>query len=152
MSTPFTHQFRVRYAEVDPQAVVFNSRYLEYADLVITEFWRTIGLHFSGEDALEFHVVKAEVEYIQPIRLDEMVEGRAFTSKIGNSSLTTQIELWGTGDTGRSQGAADLRARITLVNVHVDLESGKPLPIPAHARASLEQSLPSQTANPAENI
>jgi len=27
-SFPFVHRFRVRYAEVDPQSVVFNARYL----------------------------------------------------------------------------------------------------------------------------
>ena len=35
MADPFSHRFRVRYSEVDPQAVVFNSRYLEYADVVV---------------------------------------------------------------------------------------------------------------------
>lgn len=139
MTTPFTHQFRVRYAEVDLQSVVFNSRYLEYADLMITEYWRDIGLHFAegidrandGVGNLEFHVVKAEVTFAKPIRCDEIVEGRAATEKVGNSSVTTRIELWGTGD------EADLRATIFLVHVHVDLESGKPVPIPDFARAIL---------------
>ena len=31
---------RVRYAEIDAQRVVFNSRYLEYFDIGITEYWR----------------------------------------------------------------------------------------------------------------
>jgi acyl-CoA thioester hydrolase len=127
----FTHQFRVRYAEVDPQSVVFNSRYLEYADLIITEFWRSIGLHFAGEDALEFHVVRAEVQYLKPIRADEIIDGRAITSRLGNSSVDTSITLHGTG------GDDDLRAIIDLVHVHVDLESGRATPIPATARRVL---------------
>ena len=128
MSAPFTHRFRVRYSEVDPQSVVFNSRYLEYADLIITEFWRTLDVHFSGEEALEFHVVKAVVEFIQPIRADEEIDGEAETVRVGNSSVGTEIRLLGIG------GADDLRARIELVHVHVDLESGKPIPVPDHAR------------------
>lgn len=128
MSAPFTHRFRVRYSEVDPQSVVFNSRYLEYADLIITEFWRTLDVHFSGEEALEFHVVKAVVEYIQPIRADEEIDGEAETVRVGNSSVGTEIRLLG------MNGADDLRARIELVHVHVDLESGKPIPVPDHAR------------------
>ncbi|MEP2735071.1 MAG: thioesterase family protein [Erythrobacter sp.] len=142
----FSHTFRVRYAEVDPQAVVFNARYLEYADLVVTEFWRDIGLHFSGEGALEFHVVRAEVDFIQPIRADELVEGRATTARIGSSSVTTEIELWGTGkgrDRHGIEPKADLRARMTLVNVHVDLETGKPMPIPDSARTALQPKLES---------
>ena len=128
MSAPFTHRFRVRYSEVDPQSVVFNSRYLEYADMIITEYWRTLDVHFSGEEALEFHVVKAVVEFIQPIRADEEIDGEAETVRVGNSSVGTEIRLLGIG------GADDLRARIELVHVHVDLESGKPIPVPDHAR------------------
>jgi acyl-CoA thioester hydrolase len=131
MPDAFSHTFRVRYAEVDLQSVVFNSRYLEYADLIITEYWRTIGLHFAGEEALEFHVVRAEVDFTQPIRADEMVEGRAVTTRIGSSSVTTQIDLLGAE--GRDQ-----RAQIVLVHVHVDLETGKPIPIPDAARAVLQ--------------
>lgn len=124
----FTHRFRVRYAEVDPQAVVFNSRYLEYADLVITEFWRAAGIHFTGDGALEFHVARAVVDYRKPLRADEEVDAHARVSRFGTSSMTTLIELHGAG-------GDDLRATIELVHVHVDLESGRPQPIPEAVRA-----------------
>ena len=32
----FSTRFRVRYAEIDGQRIVFNSRYLEYADVAVT--------------------------------------------------------------------------------------------------------------------
>ncbi len=134
MSEAFTYTFRVRYAEVDLQSVVFNSRYLEYADMILTEYWREAGLHFIGEEALEFHVVRAEVDFIRPIRADELIEGRARTVRIGSSSITTEMELCGEG------GLEDLRARIHLVHVHVDLETGKPMAVPREARAALGQS------------
>ena len=136
MTQPFRFRFRVRYSEVDPQSVVFNSRYLEYADLIITEYWREAGLHFTGEGALEFHVVKAVVDFVQPIRADEVVEGRARTARIGNSSVSTRIELHGT-----ETGAEDLRAVIELVHVHVDLANGRPIAIPPAARAALGQQM-----------
>ena len=41
----FSHRFRVRWSEVDPQAVVFNARYLDYADIAITEYYREVGFH-----------------------------------------------------------------------------------------------------------
>ncbi len=144
MEPAFTHQFRVRYAEVDLQSVVFNSRYLEYADLIITEYWRAIDLHFAGGEGqekdrandgaggLEFHVVRAEIDFTKPIRSDEIIEGRATTQRVGNTSITTLIELWGTGE------EADLRSSITLVHVHVDLESGQPVAVPDFARARLQ--------------
>lgn len=132
-TSPFTHRFRIRYAEVDPQAVVFNARYLDYADLVMTEYWRVLGIAFAGEGALEFHVARAIVEYRKPIRADELIDGRARTARIGDSSVTTAIELHGASD----DGADDLRATIELVHVHVDLAGGASLPIPDAARARL---------------
>ncbi|RJF94305.1 acyl-CoA thioesterase [Sphingomonas cavernae] len=125
---PFTHRFRVRYAELDPQSVVFNSRYLEYADLVITEFWRAVGMPFAAEEALDFHVARATVDFRKPLRADEEVDAHARVSRFGNSSMTTEIALHGAG-------ADDLRARIELIHVHVDLGTGRSQPIPEHVRA-----------------
>jgi len=126
--TPFRHTFRVRYAECDQQGVVFNSRYLEYADVMISEFWRELGVHSIGEDSFEVHVARATVDYRAPIRPDELIEGRAWTERFGNSSMVTHVELHGTG------GEATLRSEIELVQVHVDLETGRPQRIPDDIR------------------
>lgn len=121
MTAVFTYQFRVRYAEVDPQAVVFNSRYLEYADILVTEYFRDRRAHGMPGD-LEFHVRHAEVDYLVPIRLDELIEGRLVVERIGNSSVSMLISLHGTEDGSH-------RADIRLVQVHVDLKTGKPVTI-----------------------
>lgn len=126
----FSHRFRVRYAELDPQAVVFNARYLEYADLAITEYWRAAGIDWASEP-LEFHVARATVQFRKPIRADEEIDLLARTARIGASSVTTLVELHGAGD------ADDLRAEIELVHVHVELASGRAAPVPAHFRARL---------------
>ncbi|MBX7541413.1 acyl-CoA thioesterase [Qipengyuania sphaerica] len=122
---PFRHTFRVRYAEVDPQSVVFNSRYLEYADVLVSEHFREA--RSRGMPDVEFHVRKAEVDYLAPIRLDELIEGRLTVESIGNSSMRTLITLHGAED-----GA--LRAEIRLLTVHVDLPEGRPTPIPDTVR------------------
>src|SRR5205807_350743 len=49
MGEPFEHKLRVRYVECDPQGVVFNSHYLAYFDINITELWRTA---FGGYRAM----------------------------------------------------------------------------------------------------
>ena len=122
----FVHRFRVRFAEVDPQAIVFNSRYLEYADLVLTEYWRLLGVN-ALTPSFEMNVVRALVEYKKPIRADEEIDGYARVSRMGSSSLTTLFEFHGAG-------TDDLRAAIEMVHVHVDLAVGKSQPIPDHVR------------------
>lgn len=139
MSNPFRHTFRVRYAELDPQGVVFNARYLEYADILVTEYWRNRQIRMFGEGALEFHVAHADVAFRKPIYADEEIEGRAWTTRFGNSSMTTRIELHGASPKSQTENGDDLRAEIELVNVHVDLATGRPLPIPASVREALSK-------------
>ena len=129
----FCHPFRVRYSEVDPQAVVFNARYLDYADLGVTEYWRALGISFApGENFFEVHVVKATVEFRAPIRYDEQVEACVRTTRIGRTSVTTQLEIHGAG-------REDLRAVIEEVQVHVDLKTGRPQPVPDWVIERMEQ-------------
>lgn len=134
MDIPFKHRFRVRYAEVDAQGVVFNSRYLEYADLLVTEFFRKLGLNFSGDRSLEFHVVRSEVNYYHPITLDEEIEGRIWVKEIGTSSLTIGATLHGVED----EDDEGPRTAIELVQVHVDLKTGKAQELPGTTRTILQ--------------
>jgi len=126
----FTHRFRIRYQEVDPQMVVFNARVLDYADIVLAEFLRSRGVAFVGPGAFEVHVAKATVEYLRPLRFDEEIDGRMHVARFGRSSMTTLVEFRGAGE-------SDPRARVELIHVHVDLEEGRPIPIPPDIRARL---------------
>jgi acyl-CoA thioester hydrolase len=130
---PFSTRFRVRYSEIDGQKIVFNSRYLEYADVAITEFWRWADLNEIGPDWLdaEFNVVRATVEYKQPLKLDDMIEAFVRIDRVGNSSMTHRIDLCH-ADTG------ELHASVEIVSVHVDLAARKSVPIPASVKARLE--------------
>lgn len=120
----FAFTFRVRYSEVDPQGVVFNSRYLEYADMGVVEYWRAMALGPADPDWPECHVGTATVRYVRPIRMDELIEARVRIDRFGTASMTWAVELHGTGD------AAELRAEIGLVYVHVDLATGQSRPLP----------------------
>ena len=124
----FRYTFRVRYSEVDPQGVVFNSRYLEYADLMVSEFYRDRRAHGLPRD-IQFHIRRAEVDFLAPFRVDALIEGRIHVARIGNSSLEQQVALHD-AETGA------LHAQIALVAVHVDLASGQSQPIPDAARAA----------------
>jgi acyl-CoA thioester hydrolase len=126
----FAYSRRVRYAQIDAQAVVYFSHYLEWADVGVVEYWRTAGLYADSLVAgggVEFHVVRAEVDYRAPMQLDEEIDICVTTSAIGNSSVTMAVELHGPG---KDAGAEDLRARIGLVQVHVAEARGAPTRVP----------------------
>jgi acyl-CoA thioester hydrolase len=119
---------RVHYPEIDAQAVVYNSRYLEYFDIALTEYWRAVGLydHTPVAGGLEFHLARALVEYKAPIGLDEQILICCRTARIGNSSMTVALEIHGLN----SAGGEDLRATGETVQVHVAEARGAPATIP----------------------
>ncbi len=122
----FCYRVRVRWSEVDPQNVVFNARYLDYGDLGLTEYWRVVD--FRGTDGagpMDFHVARAEVDYKKPIKPDELIDIWCRTERLGTTSMTILMEIHGAGET-----PDDLRAVIREVQVHVDLDTHRPKPLP----------------------
>jgi YbgC/YbaW family acyl-CoA thioester hydrolase len=129
----FSTRFKVRYAEIDGQKIVFNSRYLEYADVAVTEFW-----DWSGIDALpewqgsEFNVRHTEIDYLKPFRLGDEIEAFVRVDRIGGTSLTKRFELCH-AQTGT------LHCVIMMVSVNVDLDSGRPVSFTPAIRTFLER-------------
>ena len=92
----FSTRFRVRYAEIDGQKVVFNSRYLEYADVAVTEFWEWTGIGEALGAAwheTEFHVRHSAIDYLKPFVWGDTIEAFVRIDRIGGSSLTQRFEL-----------------------------------------------------------
>lgn len=135
----FSTSFKVRYAEIDGQRVVFNSRYLEYADVAVSEFWEWTGIGEALTDAwheMEFHVRRASVDYLKPLMLGDTVEASVRIERIGNSSLTKRFEL--------ANQDGDLCAVIDMVSVNVHLPTGRPVPIATDVRQFLEALMVAQ--------
>lgn len=84
------HPLRVRWAEVDPQGIVFNPHYLAYLDVGITEYWRAIGLAYpQGFEAIGTDLVmaKSTAEYRGSARFDDELIIAVRCARIGRSSL-----------------------------------------------------------------
>jgi YbgC/YbaW family acyl-CoA thioester hydrolase len=131
----FSTRFKVRYAEIDGQKVVFNSRYLEYADVAVTEFWEWTGIgdQLGAEwHETEFHVRKAEVEYLKPFVYGDTIEAFVRIVALGNTSITKRFELC-------HAESGELHTIITMVSVNVHLPTGRPAPIDGAIRAYLEE-------------
>jgi YbgC/YbaW family acyl-CoA thioester hydrolase len=120
----FSTRFKVRYAEIDGQKIVFNSRYLEYADVAVSEFWDWSGI----ADALpewamsEFHVRRSEIDYLKPFVWGDEIEAFVRVEKIGGTSITKRFELC-----HAVTGA--LHCAIQMVSVNVDLATHRPVAI-----------------------
>lgn len=128
---PFFHPFRVRYSEIDGQAVVYNAHYLTYYDTAIFEYYRTIGydqFQESQELLEDWHVVKALVEYKAPLTYDLEFEVGVRVARMGTSSLTYVLAIF-------PKGEETVLATGEVVQVYTDQRTHKSMPIPERIRA-----------------
>ena len=93
----FFHPLRVRWAEVDMQAIVFNGHYLTYFDVAFTEYWRATGLPGvmqQAEEGQEMFARKATIEYHAPARFDDMLDIGVRCAALGRSSMRYALEIY----------------------------------------------------------
>jgi acyl-CoA thioester hydrolase len=88
----FKHQFDVRvyYEDTDMGGVVFYANYLKYMERGRTEWLRSLGVHQSDLAAQEqrgFMVVRVDVRYISPARLDDLLQIESEVTRMGRASL-----------------------------------------------------------------
>jgi acyl-CoA thioester hydrolase len=127
----FVYSSRVRYSELDPQQVVFYSRYLEYVDAAITAYWRDRGIVVpSGYCDPDLQVKAVQIEYRRPLRYEETYDIGVCVNSIGRTSVTFDVTVY--GNEGR-----DVRCVVAIVYVNVALTTGKPVPITDDIRGIL---------------
>ena len=130
MSATFTFPMRVRFAECDPQGIVFNSRYLEYFDVAMTEIWReAIGPYDEATAAADVELVVAEagIRYRDSLRFDDEFELQASVSRLGTTSMTTAIYVLRDGA---------VVAEGELRHVFLARAGGRPTPVPEPIRTA----------------
>ena len=133
----FFFPFRVRYAEIDGQGVVFNAHYLTYFDTAITEFMRHLGYDYMGQvdrTGEDFHLVKSLVEYKAPIRFDAEIEVHVRVARIGRSSLTFELAIFPKNDD-------QVLSTGEIVWVNTDQNTHKTVPVPRDLIALLDAAI-----------
>jgi acyl-CoA thioester hydrolase len=134
MAEPFRHRLRVRWSECDLQGVVFYPNYLAYFDHLLTELWReAVGpygeIHRLGIDLV---VAEASIRYRISARFDEEIEIVAAISRLGTTSMTTDLRIERVED-------GTLLAEGALRHVFVHPGSFEKRDIPAAVRGGLSR-------------
>lgn len=136
------HRLRVRWAEVDPQNIVFNAHYLMYFDVAATEYWREIGCEYPAQflaHGVDTFVVKTTLEFHAPARYDDQLEICMRAARLGRSSIRMQLEIH-RADSHLVSGE--------LIYVIASASERAPTPIPAALRAAIlrYETLPPEQA------
>ncbi len=103
---------RVRYHETDAQGFLFNSRYLELADVAMTEFFRALGFPYRELLVLGMDpsVVKAGIDFRRPARFDDVLDVAAACTRVGRSSFDLVVAV-------TREGSPIAEMNLTYVNV-----------------------------------
>ena len=112
--------------ECDAQGIVYNGAYLGYLEIGQAEYYRNLGFAIyiiPQSGYFDFAVVKSTQEFKAPAKVDEIIELHVRVSKIGNTSLTLNLEIY-------PVGSSRLLTSIETVYVGYDAatESSRPVP------------------------
>ncbi|MEC7748733.1 MAG: thioesterase family protein [Chloroflexota bacterium] len=122
----FMTTVRVRWMECDAQGIVYNGAYLGYLEIGQAEYYRNLGFAIyiiPQSGYFDFAVVKSTQEFKAPAKVDEIIELHVRVSKIGNTSLTLNLEIY-------PEGSDRLLTSIETIYVGYDAatESSRPVP------------------------
>jgi acyl-CoA thioester hydrolase len=140
------HPLRVRWAEVDLQAIVFNGHYLTYFDVGIAEYWRGCNIDYPNgfikRYQCDFYVVKATVEYHASAHYDDELIVCARAIKLGRTSMRFAMEIY----RGKLDSNATPEHLISgeLIYVCIDPATRQPIPIPRDVIKRFEKIQPEQ--------
>ena len=130
------NKIKVRYSEVDCQRIVYNSHYLTYFDISLSEMLEDC---FDQDEYIkntnnDFHTVGVQMDFKSPARLNDQLEVYTGVKKLGNSSMTFFQEIYKSGSNKVLNSA-----NITWVNTNQ--KSMKSETIPDDIRRKLDKYL-----------
>ncbi len=121
----YSMQLRSRYSETDKMGVVYHSRYLEYFEVMRTEFIRDAGLPYAEmeQNGVMLPVASVEIRYKRPILYDEMMDGRLVIFDKPGVRLITWYDI-------RPAGAPQSSVIGKVELVFVDMKTRRPIRAP----------------------
>jgi acyl-CoA thioester hydrolase len=131
VASPIVCRLRVRYHECDQQGVVFNAHYFTYFDIALTEAWRALFGSYGAmiEQGIDVVVAEAQARFLAGARFDDELELRWWVQRLGNTAMSTRIDVVRNGQT---------LVEGTMRHVFVRAGSTEKLPIPDTVRERLE--------------
>lgn len=127
---PFTWTVRVYYEDTDTGGIVYYANYLKFFERARTEWLRAAGFEqrrLADEWGLQFVVVEIRCEYLQPARLDDVIEIDVRVSHLARVSLMFE-------QTARRDGQVLAKAQVRAACI--DRQRFNPAPMPDDMRTA----------------
>jgi 4-hydroxybenzoyl-CoA thioesterase len=124
---------RVRWSDCDPFGIIYYGAYIRLFQVAEEELFRACGLPYATlreEKGVWIPRKAVQAEFHSPAQIDEEVAVQVHFSRIGNTAITMQFEVYRASDRAH-------RASGSLTVVSVDKPTMKPRPVPDDVRAKL---------------
>ncbi len=131
MRKELQYEISPRFCELDGLGHINNSIYLQWFEQARTPLFKIFNPSLSL-DKWNLIIARTEVDYTLPFKIDGIVHIKTYLSKIGNSSMIIEHELF-----QKNQKAAHGRA----VMIHYNYDLNKSISIPENYRKQLEDFL-----------
>ena len=132
----FHTPLRVRWMECDAQGIVFFGAYMNYLEVAQSEYFRNLGFsiyHLAEKGFFDTAVAKLTVEYKAPARVDDLLDLFMKVSRIGNTSIAFDLEIYLASPGGLSE-SGKLLTTMETVHVGYDATTGETKPVPEEIR------------------
>lgn len=125
-------EFRVYYEDTDAGGVVYHGRYPGFFERGRTEFFRERGISVQQlhEEGSIFPVVRLEIDFRLPARLDDLLRVETRLAEAGRTSFTMEQRLVRVAD-----GGLLAEAKVKLVCVGMEM---KPKRLPPALRGLVD--------------
>jgi acyl-CoA thioester hydrolase len=127
MGTPYRHELRIRYGEVDMQRHVFNAHYLTYVDDAL-DGWLRWGLGDYETAGFDMVLKRADITWHGAATFGDVLAIDVSARRWGNSSFDVAFE-----------GSVEERPVFTAIVTYVSVAPGTtdPNPVPEDVRSAL---------------
>jgi len=136
----FSKQIKVRFAHTDAAGIMFYPRYFGLInDLVEDWFGEAIGFDFKHLHIDEKRAVPTahiHADFFRPSFMHDMLTFSLELTKIGNSSISLVVRASAKRDADHEE-----RLKVSMVLVHMDMNTGKSLAWPDNMRAAMQKWL-----------
>jgi acyl-CoA thioester hydrolase len=126
---------RVYYEDTDAAGIVYHANYLRFAERGRTELLRSLGYdhgRLAGTHGLVFAVVRCEIDFVRPARLDDLLQVRTRVVAIRGARLgLAQLIM-------REDAVV---ARVTVTLAVVDVATMRPGRVPDELRRAFEDTI-----------
>jgi YbgC/YbaW family acyl-CoA thioester hydrolase len=134
---PFSARIEVRFGDADPAGLVYYPVIFHYLHVAMEEFFAArCGISYArlmADERIGFPTVNAQAEFFVPLVYGDEAVVELFVSRVGRSSATFEYSVKRAGD-------ETLCARATHIQVAMNLDTRRAIPIPDKYRRAFESS------------